>query len=292
MSQELVDLIQARSRPLEPLDTGEAPVLPRMEGIRSVVFDIYGTLFISASGDISLAKAEDRSPALAASLRDAGWSLPGSGEEDLTHRFHATLEAHREARRGEGVQWPEVRIEEVWRDFTESLQEAGRLRGSGSIRTAVVAYECRVNPCWPMPGLGPFLSGLRDRQLPMGIVSNAQFYTPLLFPALTGLDLGDHGFLPNLCIWSFKERIGKPATQLYDILARRLSLRSIRPEEVLYIGNDIRNDIWPARETGFRTVLFAGDRRSLRWRGEDPLCLDVCPDAVVTDLCQIAGILG
>ncbi len=59
------------------------------------------------------------------------------------------------------------------------------------------------------------------------------------------------------------------------------------PEEILYLGNDIRNDIWPAQAEGFRTALFAGDRRSLRLRADDPDCGNVRPDWVVTGLEQL-----
>jgi putative hydrolase of the HAD superfamily len=56
---------------------------------------------------------------------------------------------------------------------------------------------------------------------------------------------------------------------------------------VLYIGNDIRNDIWPADRLGCRTALFAGDARSLRLREDDERLSDVKPDRVVTALGQI-----
>jgi putative hydrolase of the HAD superfamily len=56
---------------------------------------------------------------------------------------------------------------------------------------------------------------------------------------------------------------------------------------VLYVGNDMRNDILPATKTGFQTALFAGDRRSLRLREDDPQCKNVVPNLVITDLIQI-----
>ena len=41
--------------PLTPISTGVSPKLPELDGIELVAFDIYGTLLISAAGDISLA---------------------------------------------------------------------------------------------------------------------------------------------------------------------------------------------------------------------------------------------
>jgi putative hydrolase of the HAD superfamily len=47
------------------------------------------------------------------------------------------------------------------------------------------------------------------------------------------------------------------------------------------------NDIFPAKITGFQTALFAGDKRSLRRRTDDPRCRNLKPDLVVTDLGQL-----
>ena len=283
--------IRQHSSALLPLETGEEAVLEKAGNIRSVVFDIYGTLFISGSGDISLANTEDRSPALVAALKTAGFEVL-EADAYWARLFHATLQEFSGARRAEGIEFPEVRIEEVWAGYTDSAARSGWLSGGGDLELAIIDYECRVNPCWPMPHLLEVLHWLSSRGYKLGIVSNAQFYTPLLFPALLGHELLDFAFDEDLCVWSYIEREGKPSTHLYRKLAGRLSLQGIRPEETLYIGNDLRNDIWPARELGFRTALFAGDQRSLRWRRDDPACSGVQPDFILTDLAQIREIVG
>jgi len=283
--------IRRHSSSLLPLETGEAPLLERVDNIRSVVFDVYGTLFISGSGDISLAQKEDRSPALVASLKTAGYEIPQE-DANWTGLFHETLQAFSESRRREGIEFPEVRIEEVWAGFADAAGRKGWLAGGGDLALAIIDHECRVNPCWPMPGLLDILHWLSSRGYQLGIVSNAQFYTPLLFPALLGHELLDFAFDEDLCIWSYVEREGKPSTHLYRKLAGRLSLKGLQPEQTLYVGNDLRNDIWPAGELGYRTALFAGDQRSLRWRRDDPDCAGVRPDFILTDLRQIREIVG
>ena len=57
------------------------------------------------------------------------------------------------------------------------------------------------------------------------------------------------------------------------------------------LGNDMLNDIYPARNVGFQTALFAGDKRSLRLRTEDPRCRDLTSDLVVTDLGQLIQLI-
>ena len=289
MDSQLVDRLRLGSSPMKPEPTGTEPCLLPLGGIRALCFDVYGTLLISGSGDISLARDEDRSPALAAAFASAGFRVT-AGHSALAARFHASLAGHRDRRRAE-VEFPEVRIEEVWESFAELLRKDGHLRGEGDLRVAAVEYELRVNPCWPMPGLETVLESLRKKKLPLGIVSNAQFYTPLLFTAFFGQSPANLGFNEDLSVWSYREREGKPSRRLFEKLGAALLRRGLRPEETLYVGNDMRNDIAPAAACGFRTALFAGDRRSLRWRIGDPLVRGVSPEATITDLRQLPDLL-
>lgn len=291
---DYIGIFQTKSAPLLPQPTGESVVLPRLEGIRAVLFDIYGTLVISGTGDISLAEKEDRSAALRATLAAAG--ITGLPETlPLANRFHEAICAAQDERRAQGIEYPEVEIREVWHHFLGDLAADGLTFDQPSIRgisRLAIDYECRVNAVWPMSSAGPTLSTLRQRGLRLGIVSNAQFYTKFMFPAFFGASLADLGFARGPNVFSYRELEGKPSTALYEKAAAVLATDGIRPEAVLYVGNDLRNDVWPARQVGFRTALFAGDARSLRWRRDDARLADVRPDAVLTDLWQILTLLG
>jgi putative hydrolase of the HAD superfamily len=288
-----ISLFQRHATPLQPLATGETARLPRLEGIRAVLFDLYGTLFISATGDISLAEAGDRDGALRATLEAAGIvGLPRG--LPLAERFHEVLRAAQDRRRAEGIAFPEVEIREVWHHFLAELAADGLSFEQPSRRglaRLALDYECRVNPVWPMPSAGPTLSTLRQRGLRLGIVSNAQFYTRFMFPAFLGGALTDLGFDRESCVFSYREREGKPSTALFARVAKVLARDGIPPEAVLFVGNDRRNDLWPAARAGFHTALFAGDARSLRWREGDPDLTGVEPEAIVTDLWQIIQML-
>ena len=100
----------------------------------------------------------------------------------------------------------------------------------------------------------------------LGVVSNAQFYTPSLFPALLDTELDEAGFDPQLRYYSFEHRCGKPGAELYTAAREELERRSVAADEVLFVGNDMLNDVMAAAREGFRTALFAGDARSLRLR--------------------------
>ena len=139
-----------------------------------------------------------------------------------------------------------------------------------------------------MPGLLETLSGLRGKKIMLGILSNAQFYTPILFETLCNhQSLTELGFDPDLCLFSYLEGEGKPSPNLFSTLALRLDDYGIAASETLYVGNDMLKDIWPAADVGWQTALFAGDNRSLRLRKDDPRMRHVQPTMVIDDLRQL-----
>lgn len=272
----LAQRIRQLSTPLEPRPTDTIARIGPLIGIRAVLFDVYGTLVISASGDIGLAGEQDADSAFAAALDAAGIRGASQGGPD---RLKQAIRAFHAERKAAGVEFPEVEIRDIWSSVLSSEENLERL---------TIEYECRVNPVWPMPGLSQVLSDIRGRDLVLGIVSNAQFYTPLMLEGFLGTSLAGLGFDADCCAWSYRLLEAKPSTRIYEVaLAELERVHGIMPAEVLYVGNDVRNDIWPASLTGCRTVLFAGDARSLRLREDDPNCAEVVPNRVVTDLRQI-----
>ena len=129
---------------------------------------------------------------------------------------------------------------------------------------------------------------LRERGFLLGMVSNAQFFTPILFEALWGDSAEAFGFDPDLQYYSYQFGRGKPSLTMFDAAAESLRKRGVAADEVVFVGNDMLNDVVPARGVGFRAALFAGDSRSLRLREEDPRVAGVVPDLVLTDLEQLS----
>ena len=306
LALDLVRTIRRFSSPLEPRPTLRDPRFTVDQSIRAVLFDIYGTLFVSSSGDIDALHAESdtdmsgafaRKAPICRALLESGCTVldPGAVDEVAETEYEEAIRSIHAEKRRLGVQYPEVDIVQVWE------QVLGELNGSGLIMVpdlpgvpyrVAVSYECLSNPVWPMPDCESLLDAAARSGIPMGLVSNAQFYTPLLFSAFFDRTLGELGFNDRLCSFSFRRGEAKPSVHLYEgvreLLFRQLA---IAPEEVLYVGNDMLNDIWPAHEAGFSTCLFAGDERSLRLREDHPLCTRLVPDHTVTGLEQVARIL-
>lgn len=270
---DLVEHVRATMRPLAVVPAGMTPKLPRLVGIRAVVFDLYGTLLISDAGGERSGPEPDPE------------GLPGMGD-----RLVRTIARHHERRRAEGVAFPEVEIREVW---AEALAAGGFAVPAGEeLERLIVEHECRVHPVWPMPGAIELLGELRGRGLVLGIISNAQFYTLPVMEGLFGAGLDVLGFHPDLRVFSFEEGEGKPSLRLFEKLREKAAACGIDAHEILYLGNDWKKDIVTSRAVGFRSALFAGDARSLRLGGVGEEEARETADAVVTGLGEVAGFLG
>ena len=263
---------------LKPLPTGMMPGGQIRGALRAILFDIYGTLFISGSGDIGTSAERFRPSDALAALRQH-YRIPWSSTQLAQKLFAAIRNQHNRAKAA-GVACPEIEIDRIW-------QKILNWSDMNRVREMAAAYESIVNPTYPMPGLDQTLRTLRRRQIMMGIISNAQFFTPRLFKTFLGGTPQDLGFSRDLILYSFEFGQAKPALDIFHHAVDQLRRRKVTPASVLYVGNDIRNDIQPAQTVGFQTALFAGDRRSLRLRQDDPACRAVTPDLVVTDLRQL-----
>jgi putative hydrolase of the HAD superfamily len=278
--------------------------------VRAVFFDIYGTLLISSRGEVGSdtavsgpspepdtasepADSGEAGPAVEA-LRRAGY-LPQNGTERRVRELYIeSIKESHAADRALGIAHPEVEILSVWEGILRTLAGEGLIdRGPEpySTVTASLCYELRTNRVWPMPGAAEVLRELSESGAILGVVSNAQFYTPLMIEALFGASLEELGARHQ--VWSYREREAKPSPRLFHTLFRRLgqSGLEINPGESVYVGNDMLNDMKPALSSGLRTVLFAGDERSLRLRNDDPRVDGCRPDAVCTDLHRLPNIV-
>ena len=194
--------------------------------------------------------------------------------------MQATIAREHDRLKTQEIEYPEVDILDIWQRIL-GWDDLPRLQ------TFAQKYESIINPVYPMPGLRELLRSCRDQGLSTGIISNAQFYTQRLLEDILAQSLDAWGFDSQLIFYSYQYQRAKPSVVLFEMAAERLWDRGIQPEVSLYVGNDMRNDVLPSQKVGFKTALFAGDKRSLRWRKQEPECRDLVPDMVVTDLRQL-----
>ncbi len=286
------DIFQRHTHPMAPIPTGLKPAGAARHPVKAVLFDVYGTLLISASGDLGGIRdpgpvdengyERDTSAALLLLAKSHGLSF---SPEKLVKAYVKAVEANHARNKKQGIDFPEVRIDEIW----------AKVLGTSDIRAArrfALEFELIINPVHPMPGLKETLETISHAGIRMGIISNAQFYTPLMFGYFCGQTPENMGFDPDLCIYSYRYGHAKPSPSLFGAAADRLLQCGIDRKNVLFVGNDMRNDMAPAKASGFQTALFAGDRRSLRLRRDDPQTNSLIPELVITELPQIPARIG
>lgn len=268
--------------PLSPLPTPLNPVGKLKERIQCILFDVYGTLFISASGDISIARKQSRQSQHLKNLL-ARYQIKKKPEIVLNDFFSAIDIEHKRFRKT-GVDFPEVEIDRIWTRVLE-------IKELNAVRAFAVEFELIVNPVYPMPNLAEMLTVCKKSKVLMGIISNAQFFTPYLFNWFLDASPEDLGFKSDLIFYSYKSGRAKPSPFMFETAANNLKNMDISAYSVLYVGNDMLNDIYPAKIVGFKTALFAGDARSLRLRENHPKCQNLSADLVITDLVQLLDLV-
>jgi len=271
-------LISEYTQPLSPLPTSMRPGGRLTQPIQCVLFDIYGTLFISGSGDISAAqKTSPASRNLQRLLQK--FNIRKTPRDLIEALFRAIEDEHRRLR-NDGIDYPEIKIDQIWKQIleTDDLDAARRF---------AIEYELIVNPVFPMPNLAKTLIACKEQNLTMGLISNAQFFTPLLFEWFLQAQPQDLGFHPELIFLSYQLGHAKPSLIPFEKAAEVMNAMGLSANASLYVGNDMLNDIYPAKQLGFQTALFAGDKRSLRLRTDDVRCIKLSADLVLTDLGQL-----
>jgi putative hydrolase of the HAD superfamily len=289
----LLERIKSLTHPLSPISINHKIKLQKLDGIRCVAFDFYGTMFISAVGDIGVDEKQESASTtyFEEALENTGFTIleEKAGERGID-LFERTVTRYKETAKNNGIDYPEPDIVEVWKDVLTKLKNEQLIDGDLSGDAAVcfgIEFEFRINDIWPTPDLGNLLNSLLDRKLTLGIISNSQFYTPIAFEAFMGKDPAGFGFDPDLLIWSYDAGRKKPSTHFYELFVQAAQKKELYPHEVLYVGNDIRKDIQPAKKLGMKTALYVGDERSIRHDQKELEKTGFAPDLVIDDLHQI-----
>lgn len=282
---------------LEAIPTSAVPTTTKFDA-KAIIFDIYGTLLISASGDVD--KAEYNGSMVRKALEAANFLILKDTEkayDTIYKQFNTCLDKHLADGREAGKPYPEVNIIAVWDDTLKAAVAEGLIKKTeeSDLYLFTFVFELQTNKVWPMPQLNEVIASIKEKQIPLGIVSNAQFYTPVIMNYfLNNVCKSGRSITPfedDISVFSFEELRGKPDTKLFEKLLPALSERKIKPEEVLFVGNDMLKDAYTASQVGFKTVLFGGDERSYRLRLNDERTVNLKPDFIITELNQLIEII-
>ena len=292
ISNRVIKIFSDQKKEMDPVPTNISSHLPVNNTIKAVLFDIYGTLFISDSGDIGTSKSNSTSEIFEKSISAAGYNvIKKDCGNYYKHLYESTINKSHYDSRKSGIENPEVDIISIWDDVISILIKENRISGKKTIESLIILaaeYEARSNNTYPMPYLLNTLEFLKNKGIILGIISNAQFYTPFLFNLYLNKSLSDLGFEPSLCIFSYLTGYAKPSLYPFNIAGDILNKEyNIKKESTLFLGNDMLNDILTAYKVGFKPILFAGDKRSLRLRKDNEECRKYKPYGTITTLLQL-----
>lgn len=287
---------------LQPIPTTFCPNLKSSSPVpvKAVVFDIYGTLLISSSGDIDQASLSEKN--MKKAMQAGGFneqSCQAATCTFLLEQLQQKIKDQQNELRAQGHPFPDVDIFKVWQAMFKAAAEKGLLKLSGneSWPDTIMVFELLSNRVYPMPGMREILQWIKAKGIPMGIVSNAQFYTPIIMNYFLNGNFSNRQeidwFEEALSVYSYKELRAKPDTALFAKLKPTLKSKyNISPQETIFVGNDMLKDVFTASHSGLQTVLFAGDERSLRLRENDERVRGLFPNYIINDLTQLKDILA
>ncbi len=288
-------------RELLPIPPRKTLNFAKNDNIKCVVFDIYGTLLVSSSGDID--KLELAPACVLEAFSRCGIKIispePDEVARDIINSYKQNIKTFCEYAKKNNIENPEIDVRQVWEMLLQKLYHEKLIdkpwKNEG--KTLAVHFETMSNPVYPMPFMKEIILYLSERAIPLGIVSNAQFYTPIIMNYFIRGKVRDtekiEHFDNDLSIFSYKEKLGKPDIRLFEkVLSACGNKYGFANNEILFVGNDMLKDIYPARKLGMRTALFAGDSRSLRLRHEIPELQHTEPDYTIDSLKQITEIVS
>jgi FMN phosphatase YigB (HAD superfamily) len=285
------------------------PHLVPMPEIRAVTWSIYGTLLAISGGelyfehpvkfimDVALDKTIQEFKMWGSMSRK-----PGQPADYLRQIYKNLLDEQRTVPGG-GDKYPEISAERLWEAFIKKLMQkdyqfdAG-FYGSLNEFSRKVAYffhaSLQGTVCYP--GAARALRQVKQAGLAQGVVADAQCFTLVqLQRGLTRQDATvkvDDLIDLELRACSCEVRARKPSERLFRHVLAALAERDVAPQQVLHIGSRAALDIAPARRLGMRTGLFAGDKASLQATREQLKESATRPDVLLTELSQIADIVG
>ncbi len=282
-----------------PGGTGASEVTPLASGLlpfgdgwadaltvrpRVILLDIYGTVLLSGSGEVG---SDLRAPARGAvgggasgdtgreqvgrRFIDTFCELSGTGDgevlEKIMQHYREEIRLEHARKRDAGFAHPEVDIIEIWvrviGGYARAAGAGARETERGAAAELALLFELWNNPVQVAGGVADLLAYCRQAGIGLGVISNAQFYTPLILEAALGRGLAGLGFDERLLWWSYVGRRAKPDVWMFEQAIGAIA-GQVGPGEILYVGNDQRNDVTCANKSGMQSCLYYGDERSVR----------------------------
>ena len=294
--------------PPQPDPPKAKPHLVRLP-VRAVMWNVYGTLLAVPGGELWFEHptAFVTDAALDKTIQEFKmWQSmsrkPGAPAAYMRELYLKALTTLRMASSG-GEKYPEVQSEKIWDDIVKKLMQKEYQIDAGVygalpefVRKVAYFYHASIQGCGAYPGAVEAVRAVADAGKLQGWLADGQSFTPAqLVKAFRETDAefdAASSFPPDLRILSAEKKAKKPSETLFKFALDALAARGIKPADILHVGSNVTRDLAPARKHGLRTALFAGDRNSLAATPEQLKDPQTRPDVLLTELTQIAEVVG
>lgn len=284
------------------------PHLVRLPEVRCVLWSVYGTLLAIPGGALSFEHPQPfvMGIALEKTIQEFKmWSSmsrkPGQPSDYMLQIYKQVLSEQSVAQGGE--RFPDVASDQLWTAIVKKLLQKDyqfdvHFYGSLNELSAKIAYffHASLQATSAQPGAAAALKHVAQAGLSQGLLGDGQCFTLVqLNRAIAVQDTeapAGHGLDDDLVFLSYESRARKPSERLFRHALSGLAKKGLSPAEVLHVGSRIATDLVPARRQGMRTALYAGDRESLEASAEQLKDPHGRPDVLLTELNQIADVVG
>jgi FMN phosphatase YigB (HAD superfamily) len=284
------------------------PHLAKLDGIQAILWNVYGTLIAISEGqliyehsqaminEIVLEKTVEEFKMWGSMARKPG--QPSDYLRDLFKRAFDELKLT-----SGNDKYPELPADKIWDNIIKKLMQKeykfdAAHYGSINQYTQKIAYfyHASLQGTGAYPGAADALNTVNGLGIRQGVLADGQCFTlTQLARGLRGQDSGlqlDDVLATNLRFLSYAHKAKKPSETLFKAAMHGLRSAGIDPSATLHVGSSLERDIGPAKKLGMRTALFAGDRASLVATPDKLKDPAFRPDVMLTELSQIAEVVG
>jgi FMN phosphatase YigB (HAD superfamily) len=295
------------------------PAMPKVEPVKAkpslhklpvkaVMWNVYGTLLAIPTGELQYEAQLEfvTDAALDKTIQEFKmWGSmsrkPGAPAAYMKELFKKAYDALRLAGAGK-EKHPELLTERIWDNIVNKLMGNeykfdGGMYGplSEYVKKIAYFYHASIQGTGCYEGAAAALQAVSSAGIKQGLLADAQCFTVAQLTRnlkAQDPDADVSRLLPgSLRVLSCDHKAKKPSDTLWQASIKALATQGVSPSETLHVGSSLTRDIGPAKKLGFKTALFAGDKTSLQATAEqlkDPLYR---PDAMITELAQVAELL-
>jgi FMN phosphatase YigB (HAD superfamily) len=284
------------------------PHLVAMPDVRLVTWNVYGTLLAIPTGGVLFEHPQKFVMEIALDKTVQEFKMwgsmsrkPGQPATYLRELYDRVISEQKLAP-SPGEKYPEILAEKIWEGIVKKLLQKDYKFDTGFYgslnefsRKIAYFFHASLQGTAAYPGAAAALEQVKSAGLQQGLIADTQCFT--LVQLQRGLAQGggtvavDALFDRSLRALSHEIGGKKPSERLFKHILTAAAQQGLAPGQVLHVGSRLGLDLSPAKKLGMRTALFAGDKESLQATAEKLKDPATRPDAMLTELGQIAEIV-